>query len=108
MNSSAMLSVAMLRPVENTLAGLQREWGSSVQPLNIRKTKMPPILYIYIFIESPWAYIFRVFLFTILVYGIKALVRTIPGRAHTFLSKKKFRDICEYMAKKKHHRFNSE
>jgi hypothetical protein len=27
-----MNSLAMLRPVENTLASLQREWGSSVKP----------------------------------------------------------------------------
>jgi hypothetical protein len=44
MKSSAMMTVAMLRPIENTLVALQREWGSSVQPLKIRKTKMPPIL----------------------------------------------------------------
>jgi hypothetical protein len=44
MNSSAMMTVAMLRPVENTLVALQREWGSSVQPLKKPKEKMPPIL----------------------------------------------------------------
>ncbi len=43
MNSSAMMPVAMLRPVENILATLQRERGSSVQPLKKPKTKMPPI-----------------------------------------------------------------
>ncbi len=64
---------------------------------------------IYIFIDSPWAYIFRVFLFTILIYGIKALVRTIPGRAHTFLSKKNYEIYVNIWLKKKtHHRFNSE
>jgi hypothetical protein len=42
-NFSAMMPVAMLRPVVTTLAALQREWGSSFQPLKSRKTKMPPI-----------------------------------------------------------------
>ncbi len=64
--------------------------------------------YIYIFIDSPWACIFRIFLFTILIYDIKALVRTIPGRAHTFLSKKIPRYMRIYGKKKTYHRFNSE
>ncbi len=44
MNSSAMMPVAMLRPLGNILEAVQWEWGRSVQPLKKPKEKTPPIL----------------------------------------------------------------
>jgi hypothetical protein len=48
MNSSAMLETARdarsdAETSANTLAALQREWGSSVKPFKMPTDKMPPI-----------------------------------------------------------------